>query len=181
MNGEEPLAYLVRNAGSWIASQREVHRPNAAPISEQHRDQLSGLFGPPTLDFARIRHVPLIDNPPFYEELGQILLDFRDMAGITYCDTILISDAKVPGGASLSLVFHELVHVVQYAVLGIERFAQQYVVGWAQNDFKYDRIPLEAQAYDLQRRFDAGQLSGVSAETEIRMVLEGQGGSAPSG
>jgi hypothetical protein len=50
-----------------------------------------------------------------------------------------------------------MVHVTQYRLLGAKRFAELYVIGWAQNGFEYGRIPLERQAYDLQKKFDEGK------------------------
>lgn len=171
MDAKKTLRFLVSNAGEWISLQREVHRPHAGPVPALHRGELTGLFEPTTLENARIRRVPIIDNPSFYAQLGQVLLDFRVMAGITYGDTILISSARVPGEPPVSLVFHELVHVVQYIVLGIEEFARQYVLGWAENGFDYLKIPLETQAYGLQARFESDGLSGISVEAEIRGLL----------
>lgn len=171
MDADEALSFLVNNAGDWISLQREVHRPHAGSIPALHLMEFSGLFEPATLETARIRRVPIIENPTFYAQLGQVLLDFRVMAGITYGDTILISDGRIPGEMPVSLVFHELVHVIQYAVLGIEEFARQYVVGWAENGFDYLKIPLEVHAYELQARFECDALSGVSVEEEVRTLL----------
>jgi len=78
----------------------------------------------------------MIANPPFYgalEEAGiGIPLDFRGMTGITFIDTVLISQvAPVPEGEWLPLLFHELVHVLRYQELGLEKFVRVYVMGWA--------------------------------------------------
>lgn len=98
-------------------------------------------------------------------------LDFRAMAGITYDDTILLSDSRVAADVPIGLLFHELVHVVQYSILGVEEFARQYVLGWAENGFDYFRIPLEVQAYDLQRWFEQGQLQDTQIESLVRQGL----------
>ena len=59
-------------------------------------------------------------------------LDFTTMEGITFVDTILVSDRKHPPDQPLApLLFHELVHVVQYAMLGLPVFISRYVRGWA--------------------------------------------------
>ena len=122
---------------------------------------LSGFFEKGTLDRTRIRHVPSIDNPPFYrefEEAGESFpLDFKVWAAITFGDVILVNGEQVPGPPSHSVVFHEMVHVVQYDVLGIHEFARRYVTPFIQNRFNYMSIPLETVAFDLQGRFEESE------------------------
>jgi hypothetical protein len=48
--------------------------------------------------------------------------------------------------------FHEMVHVVQWAGLGIKAFLQTYAVGIARHG--YEASPFERVAYDLQARFE---------------------------
>jgi hypothetical protein len=52
-----------------------------------------------------------------------------------------------------SLHFHELVHVVQWQVLGPKDFLLMYAAGLAGHGYR--RCPLEAMAFDHQRNFDA--------------------------
>ena len=87
-----------------------------------------------------------------------ILIDFTQMAGITFVDCILISKKFTYDQRFwTSLLFHEMVHVVQYRLLGARQFMERYVIGWAQNGFEYERIPLERQAYNLQKEFGQGK------------------------
>ena len=72
--------------------------------------------------------------------------------GITFKDTFFLEQ----GQASESLHFHELVHVVQWARLGVDNFLLAYGVGLIQSG--YEQSPLEAMAYSLQRDFDNGRL-----------------------
>ena len=71
------------------------------------------------------------------------------MAGITYFDTYFVRSDEA---RRESLHFHELVHVVQWGVLGPERFLASYADGLER--FGYRHSPLEEMAYDLQTRFD---------------------------
>ena len=67
-----------------------------------------------------------------------------------------------------ALVFHELVHVVQYEILGgVDEFSRQYVLGYATGGFEYATIPLEAVAYELQQRFEAGTDVPFSVRDQI--------------
>jgi hypothetical protein len=134
---------------------------------------LAPFYTANTLEAVVLCDVPLIENPPFYRALsasGQpIPLDFSQMTGITFIDTIVIAKQRLQPGwpAWLSLLFHECVHVCQYRLLGLEAFIDRYVRGWAQNGFSYPVIPLEVQAYQLQGAFDrSGQIFSVESLVE---------------
>jgi hypothetical protein len=86
--------------------------------------------------------------------------------GITYLDTyfILWHEAERE-----SLHFHELVHVVQWQVLGPERFLAMYADGLVKQGYR--NSPLEVMAYDHEARFNAdGEVYPV--ETEVRQQLQ---------
>ena len=75
------------------------------------------------------------------------LPDQSGMAAITFSDVVVSHEPFSPG-----LLFHELVHLEQYRQFGINRFADLYVRGFL-NGGSYDKIPLEANAYNLEGRF----------------------------
>ena len=165
---EQVLNYLIENGKGWIANQREINYPISLPLSQQEKEQLQPHFSLDTLDSVRVRTVSQINNPDFYsvfEQAGQqIPLDFRQMAGITFIDTILLVESKIPASGWVSLLFHECVHVCQYKMLGVEKFVEQYVKGWAQNGFEYLNIPLEHDAYALQSQFDLSPSTPINVE-----------------
>ncbi len=179
LNAQQLVSYLSENAGHWIESQRAQHRVHADPLPDTTLAALSGFFAQETLDRTRIRHVAGIDNPPFYrefEEAGESFpLDFKVWAAITFGDVILMNDGQVPGPPSHSVVFHEMVHVVQYDALGIHEFARQYVTPFIQDRVNYMSIPLESIAFDLQGRFEDWSGDAFSAETEIRSRIGAPG------
>ena len=51
-----------------------------------------------------------------------------------------------------ALMFHELVHVVQYRELGVKKFSELYVRGFLDTG-EYLSIPLERVAYHLEGLF----------------------------
>jgi hypothetical protein len=171
MDADALVAFLIPNAQQWIASQRNAHRPHSNPLPATDADILQRYFRPTTLGRSRIRRVPQIENPPFYADLARagipMPLDFRQMSGIAFDDTVLISDSYRGTRPGISLLFHEMVHVAQYAFLGVSEFALQYVKGWAQNGFDYFAIPLEREAYILQRRFVEAPSVSFSVETIV--------------
>ena len=60
------------------------------------------------------------------------------------------------GQSSESLHFHELVHIVQWARLGVDNFLLAYGLGFILGG--YEQSPLEQMAYTLQRSFENGTL-----------------------
>ena len=101
------LDFLVTNSQRWISAQREKYRPAAKPLSPIELSALNSIFGPETLEAARVVRIPEIENPDFYTQLSSVPLDFRPMAGITYRDTILVSESRVPTPTPIVLLFHE--------------------------------------------------------------------------
>ncbi|HKK28450.1 MAG TPA: hypothetical protein VKB18_10235 [Gemmatimonadota bacterium] len=116
-----------------------------------------------------------IDNPPFYREIGRVLLDFTGMSGITFRDTVVVHAERVPEPPPLALLFHELVHVVQFEALGVTEFTRRYVAGWAEGGFSYHAIPLERQAYRLQAGFESGRLDRSVNELVAEELRSGPG------
>lgn len=175
MDVDALIAFLIMNGQNWISAQRDLHYKYSAPLLENDIEPLKGFYLRETIERARIRNVPQIENPPFYNDLRQlgvpVPLDFSQMAGITFDDTILISDLYANTQSHISLIFHEMVHVVQYGLLGVDEFTSQYIQGWAQNGFEYVKIPLESAAYELQRRFDERPQSAFSIEKIVETRL----------
>lgn len=176
MNLDDFLHFLIENGCRWVESQREVHRPSARALAEPERSEFTRWFESETLDRAKVKLVPVIENPDFYSILrGRGIpdpLDFRIMSGITFVDTILISQSQIPPDSRLlPLLFHELVHVVQYEILGWRAFVDRYVRGWAENGFTYSAIPLERDVYELQVRYESDLHPGFSVTAEVRRRL----------
>lgn len=58
-------------------------------------------------------------------------------------------------GRGLALIAHECVHVRQYREVGAFSFLVRYVAGAARVRFAHDRIPLEQEPLEVQRRVRA--------------------------
>ena len=67
--------------------------------------------------------------------------------GMTFDKTIIIKKDS----DELNTIFHELVHVVQYQILGVEGFLQRYYEKLLSS--RYENVPLEKIAYYLEERF----------------------------
>ncbi len=164
---KELIEYLIREGRRWTRSQQETLRPFGAALQPELKNFYSQYFHEETLDTVVVCVRPVIDNPPFYADLARrgitIPLDFTQMSGITFSDTVVLTQAYSDPNVSAPLLFHECVHVVQYRKLGVDRFVEEYVRGWADNNYDYSSIPLEQEAYALQNRFSSGERFSVEA------------------
>jgi len=142
------IAQLVSNVAEFIEEQRRVHAGTSRSLSGAERKQFTVHFPSDVLDGVRLARVKHLQNPPFYTELEglgfQNLPQFRRMAAVTFVYVIVAQDEFTS-----SLLFHELVHVVQYRELGVQRFAELYVRGFLETG-EYLSIPLERVAYHLE-------------------------------
>ena len=68
--------------------------------------------------------------------------------GITYLDTFFLKNGRA---TDERLFFHELIHVVQWSLLGPERFLAAYAAGLEK--YGYRDSPLEIMAYNAEAAF----------------------------
>jgi hypothetical protein len=171
----ELLQFLISQGEVWVRAEQLRLRPTARMLSPEEIAQVGPFFPADVLRLVRTVELPVIPNPAFYSTLAQLGLsppiDFQEMSGITFVDTIAFSRVRPPAaGTELRMLFHELVHVVQYRALGTGEFLRRYVTGWAQNGFQYAAIPLERWAYQLDARF-AAKGPAFSVEEEVTAQL----------
>jgi hypothetical protein len=172
MNPEYLMTFLMENGIQWVESQINKYRSTARNLTEAEKTEFEPFFEQKILHAAGIKLVPIIENPDFYAVLQEMkmprLLDFKMVAGITFKDTIVLSQSVLRSKlAPKSLLFHELVHVVQYEVLGVRRFVERYVQGWVKGGLDYYAIPLEIHAYDLEQRYERDPKAGFSVREEV--------------
>jgi hypothetical protein len=150
----EAVEYFVGLARAWVREQRDLHRPLGQPLPDATKVLMAPFFPSGTIDGVRWRVVPAIDNPLFLADAAAlgIGLDFSHMNGIAFDDTFLVTQAALQGEDPDALAFHEMVHVVQYGVVGVDEFISQYVTGYLASG-EYYTIPLELVAYALQMKW----------------------------
>jgi len=175
---QQQVASLTQAVAGYIRAQREQYFSRSVPLT--FSELWSRFFS--AEDLRRIRAVQAeasaqpaglegpwrIPNPPFYPDLEKLgftgLPNFSTMPAITFDDVVVFHDPLTP-----QLIFHELVHVVQYRLLGIDEFARLYVRGYLQGG--YEGTPLEICAYELDGRFIMGSV-GFDVEAEVRAWME---------
>jgi hypothetical protein len=150
---------------AYITSQRNRLDRGSERLSLEQKARFAPYFS--SHDLQRVRVVvqdPLpITQPPLTSLVRRLGFNFpglEETAAITF-DHVISSR----GPMSASLLFHELVHTVQYRVLGVPKFAEEYVRGFLVSRY-YHEIPLERTAFQLEHRFTKGD-APFSVETEI--------------
>jgi hypothetical protein len=151
----------------YIRRQRSRLEADAGSLGEALRVRFLPYFLRETLDSVRVHVAEDLGLPrfPLMGAVRRLGLDFPDpsfVAGITLGNVIAVRGE----GLAPCVMFHELVHVVQYGVLGIGTFARLYVRGFVEHG-AYERIPLERCASSLEARF-AREGSPFSVEAAVR-------------
>ena len=97
--------------------------------------------------FVVVDKLPKPDLPELRSAGFGEFLD-TEYAGITYKDTYFITAGYEQ---HMHLHFHELVHVMQWKILGAQKFIARYLQELTLHG--YDYAPLELMAYGYQHRF----------------------------
>ena len=155
---------FVPTMQDWIQRTLDFHAAQARPVASFGFQRLPFYVSESLLNAAQVVITDHLPVPPL-SAMG--LSDFagfevQPMSGITYGDTyFLVPNAS----ANESVHLHELVHVIQWEILGARDFLLLYAAGLIEHD--YASSPLEKMAYEHQARFEAGQ-EPYSVETEVR-------------
>jgi hypothetical protein len=136
----------------YIRAQRDRLALTATPLSAVSKLRLRQHFSDADLERVRIVQAdPLpIPDPPFYPLLRRLGLDVPEpslVEAITFDNVIAARETM-----GLPLLFHEMVHVVQYRRLGVKTFARLYVRGYFAAG-GYHGIPLERCALEMEQRY----------------------------
>lgn len=151
----------------WIATTLRNHTQWAQSVSSAGFKRLPLYYSPALLARAKFVPVAKVPVPPLTAMGLPQFADFEHMnaGGITYLDTYFVQQNQV---ASERLHFHELIHVVQWTILGPERFLAAYADGLEK--FGYRDSPLETMAYDAEEAFVLGG-EPFDAEARVRRLL----------
>lgn len=146
----EEFQKLYPHVIGWIRLTLAAHEKNAKSVASAGFSRLPLYFSPKLL--ASTKYVT-VDRPPMPPLSALGLKRFAafeqgNYDGATYLDTFFVKRSQV---AEEGLYFHELIHVVQWRVLGPERFLAAYADGL--ETVGYRNSPLEAMAYDAQAAF----------------------------
>lgn len=134
----------------WIRKTLAANAALARPVDSVGFARLPTYFSRSLLASAKVVSVDRLPMPPL-SQMG--LTQFTEWerveyGGITYLDTFFVTPQEI---ANEPLYFHELVHVIQWRLLGPERFIAMYSDGLER--FGHRSSPLEVMAYDLEDQF----------------------------
>jgi hypothetical protein len=165
---------LAPGVTRYINTQRDRLAKDAVPVAPHFINEAERYFEPGTLESARIAASTCLRLPqfPYAPALRRVGFSFPDpqlVAAITFDHLIAVREAE----PCSSLLFHELVHVVQYRLLGTATFARLYVQGFLETG-SYEEIPLERCAWTLEERFARGG-APFSVESAVASWLQADG------
>jgi hypothetical protein len=151
----------------WIQKTLAQHAPAARSVVSFGFSRLPHYYGQDILTKAKVVVVPKVPMPPLSAMGLDRFSEFEQMdaGGITYLDTYFL---RADHAHIESLHFHELVHVIQWRMLGPEQFLALYADGLER--FGYYKSPLEQMAYGFQGRFER-EAQPFSVEAECRSLI----------
>ena len=160
----QALALKIPLIEGWIDKTLADHAGQARPVASLGFTRLPQFYSATLLARAKVIPVAKVPVPPLSQLGLQEFADFENgtYAGITFKDTYFVQDSEL---TNESLHFHELVHIVQWAYMGVERFLLSYAAGLAAVGYKDS--PLEAMAYGLQDIFDK---NGKPGDVEAAVI-----------
>ena len=144
------LQLALPRVSLWIDELHARYQATAVSVERLGMTQVASYFPPSLLRNTRTVIVPKVPFPPV-TEYG--LAEFEGMAampmaGITFRNMYFLT----PAFDRESIHCHELVHAIQWRVLGFDDFLLTYAAGVLQHG--YADSPLEAEAYQCQARFE---------------------------
>jgi hypothetical protein len=137
----------------YIVSSRKQYIRGSAKLSLSQREAMAPFFPSGILRQARIMLLKgqRVEEPAFYDFARRMGIEnlpgFSDTVAVTF-NNLIVSEQELTN----HVLFHELVHVIQYAAMGTREFADKYVDGFVSHG-SYEEIPLEKMALKLENRF----------------------------
>jgi hypothetical protein len=134
----------------WIRQTLLSHESSAQTVAWMGFTRLPLYFGRQLLKTTKVVAVDQVPLPPLSLMGLRRFKEFErgDYDGITYLNTFFV---KHTHARDEELYFHELIHVIQWRLLGPERFLALYAEGL--ESFGYHDSPLEKMAYNAQNAF----------------------------
>ena len=147
----EQFATIYPKFEDWVDALLRSVSANAQAVATVGFRRLPEYFRSETLEHARfVVHNAPLPTPPLTAWGFPQYADFEEMDpdGITYMNTYFV---RPNCAQSERLHFHELIHVVQWSLLGRSNFAALYLQGLETHGYRAS--PLEVMAYNAEERF----------------------------
>jgi hypothetical protein len=164
------VAALAAEAAAWVRRERERYRTSATPLNEAQQTAMRPFFPADILD--RVLVVDLsargerLPYPPFYSRVRaggtRVVPDAAHLSAIPFIDLIAFGQKPTD-----RVLFHSLVQVTQFALLGVEQFMEFYARALNETGL-YILVPMVEQAYQLDARYTRDPSDVYSVAEEIR-------------
>ena len=166
---EEQVLQAVARVCGYMRAQREKYLPIGQPLDKENMETVRPFFSPTLL--AGVKVVQMVgrrftepSSCPEARTLGyEGLLEFTHMASVTFEDVLVFNEQMTD-----RLLFHALVHAVQFRVLGLQRYTELFVRAFLGTRWRFS-VPLEGHAFELESKFAADPRKFFSVEDEVRM------------
>ena len=147
---EEQFKSIYPQVSEWIRQTLFSYAAKARAVDSVGFKRLPLYFTPELLSITKFVVVDQLPVPPLSKMGLKQFADFErgNWDGITYLDTFFVRRSRV---SDERLYFHELIHVLQWHLLGPERFLTAYADGL--EALGYHKSPLEIMAYDAENTF----------------------------
>jgi hypothetical protein len=134
----------------WIRTTLTTSAHVAQTVASRGFSRLPLYFTEKTLASTKVVLLDPLPMPPLSSMGLARFAEFErgNFDGITYIDTIFLKPTQ---SNNENIYFHELVHVIQWRLLGPDRFLFFYANGL--ECFGYRHSPLEAMAFDAEAAF----------------------------
>jgi hypothetical protein len=136
----------------WIRTTLATTAHAAQTVASRGFARLPLYFTEKTLASTKVVLVDPLPMPPLSSMGLAHFADFErgNFDGVTYIDTFFLKPTQ---SNNENTHFHELVHAIQWRLLGPDRFLFSYANGL--ECFGYRHSPLEAMAYDAETAFSS--------------------------
>jgi hypothetical protein len=167
---ETEIVALVAEAASWVDRMREQYRPLATWLDQPQKVKMRPFFPEELIERVRVADLSETDErlpyPPFYSRVraggSRLVPDAAHMTSIPFIDVVAFN--QKPTDRTL---FHALVHVTQFKILGVKQFMELYARGLNKKGI-YILISLVEQAYQLDSRFTKDPFDCFSVAEEVQ-------------
>lgn len=161
------IAAFVRELIAYIQTQHDHYLPLAAPLSREQKAVLHPFFPPAVVQQARVyaRGRDPVTNPPLIAQLRS--RGFEHAPDLNHLNVVTFRNVHVLQRITNRVLFHGLVHVTQYHIVGVERCINLSVRAFLKTG-RHVTIPLHGHAYELEHRFAQSPSSFFSVEDEVK-------------
>ncbi len=135
---------------AWVEKTLTAYEKDAQPIAAMRFARLPLYFDQALLETTKFIPIDRVPMPPLSAMGLSRFAAFEqgDFDGVTYLNRYFIKRTVV---AEEALHFHELIHVIQWRLLGPEGFLAAYANGL--DEFGYESSPLEKMASEAEAAF----------------------------